>query len=193
MRQDQSTHDFTLILAGVSESTEEMANALFEAGCDDALFGSRDGIVFLDFGREAVSFREAVLSAIRDVRTAGYEVARVEPDDLVTAAEIARRAKRSRESVRQLIVGIRGPGSFPPPVARLTGRSPIWRWSEVADWLTETARLGDAPPRAVNEDPATIAAVNDVLDLLRRVRNKRGAIDLVRRLAPTGLGHGAAR
>jgi hypothetical protein len=91
-----ATHEFTLILSGVSESTEEMANALFEAGCDDALFGSRDGVVFLDFGRDAPSFRDAVLSALRDVRAAGYAVARVEPDDPVTAAEIARRLRRTR-------------------------------------------------------------------------------------------------
>ncbi|MFQ5845167.1 MAG: GTPase RsgA, partial [Planctomycetota bacterium] len=66
-------------------------------------------------------------------------LARVEPDDLVTASEIARRARRSRQSIQQLVEGTRGPGGFPPPVSSLTKRSPIWRWAEVAQWFRSTA------------------------------------------------------
>jgi hypothetical protein len=62
-------HTFTLILPGMSEVTTELEHALFEAGCDDALLGSRDGVVFLDFSREADSFEEAVLFAIADAQT----------------------------------------------------------------------------------------------------------------------------
>src|SRR4051794_37954463 len=96
-----SLHRFTLILAG-PEATEEMAEALFIAGCDDATLGSCNGVISLDFSREAPSLREAVASAIADVGRAdlGLQVVRVEPDELVTAAEIARRIKQSRESVR---------------------------------------------------------------------------------------------
>jgi len=49
-------------------------------------------------------------------------VVRVEPDDLVSAAEIARRVGRSRESIRQLGGGLRGPGGFPAPLARIKDR-----------------------------------------------------------------------
>jgi predicted DNA-binding transcriptional regulator AlpA len=163
------SHAFSLILAGVSESTNEMADALYEAGCDDALLGSRDGVVFLDFDREAPSFREAMLRAIADVGRAGYGVARVEPDDLVTAAEIARRLGRSRESVRQHIVGLRGAGGFPAPVSSLKGRSPLWRWAEVAAWFADRHPDG-LPPTTPREACTTIAIVNDLLDLSRHVR-----------------------
>jgi hypothetical protein len=44
---------------------------LYEAGCDDALIGMRDGVAFADFIREANSFTEAIQSAIRDVERAG--------------------------------------------------------------------------------------------------------------------------
>ena len=32
----QETHQFTLILPGLTELTDEMCDALYEAGCDDA-------------------------------------------------------------------------------------------------------------------------------------------------------------
>jgi hypothetical protein len=183
------THEFTLILSGVSESTEEMANAVYEAGCDDASLASREGVVFLGFDREAPSFRDAVLSAIRDVRMAGYQVARVEPDDFVTAAEIARRLGRTRESVRQHILGVRGPGGFPAPVASLTGRSPLWRWAEVADWFSR--RTPNQPPAPDQAPQRLIAVLNDVLDLLRHARSESEVRELYRALG--GRGKRAAR
>jgi hypothetical protein len=66
------THAFTLILSG-PEATEELAEALYGGGCDDALLGSSGGVVTLDFTREAPSRRDAVVSAIRDVRRAAPE------------------------------------------------------------------------------------------------------------------------
>ena len=83
------TYTFTLIVSGVRELTDEVCNALFEAGCDDALPGSSDGVVFLDFTREASSIQDAVLSAIRDVERAGVgaRVVRLEPDELMAMPE----------------------------------------------------------------------------------------------------------
>lgn len=72
---------FSLIFSGASELTEELEDAIFEAGCDDALLGIQNGAVFLDFDREAPSFRIALMSAIADVERAGVglELIRVEP------------------------------------------------------------------------------------------------------------------
>jgi hypothetical protein len=72
------TYDFTLILAASLELTEDLADALFAAGCDDGTPGTCHGVFSIDFHREAPSLEEAIRSAIEDVRTAGYEVARVE-------------------------------------------------------------------------------------------------------------------
>lgn len=145
-------YDFTLTLAGVKEITPDIANRFFEAGCDDALFGVRDGVAFADFTREAMSFSEAVLSAIRDIRKAqvGATVVRVEPDDLVTMADIADRTQRTRESVRKLIIGERGPGEFPAPVARVKQKSPLWRWVDVVAWLNAAP-----PPKTTEKARAT--------------------------------------
>ena len=69
---------FTLILAESLTLTEDLADALFAAGCDDGTPGTCHGVFSIDFHREAVSLEAAIRSAIADVRTAGYEVTRVE-------------------------------------------------------------------------------------------------------------------
>ncbi len=160
-------YDFTLILSGVDDITEDVCNALYESGCDDATPGMREGVVFLDFTREAESFEEALTSAIRDVEKAGVgaRVTRVEPDEVVTMSDIASRIGRTRENVRQMATGMRGPGGFPAPVAKLTKRSPIWRLTEVLRWLK------DKQAAAVDEDELAraevIAGANAVLELRR--------------------------
>ncbi len=67
------THEFTLVLSGVAELTPELLDAFYEAGCDDALVGMRDGVAFADFCRDGASFDDAVLSALRDVKKAGID------------------------------------------------------------------------------------------------------------------------
>ena len=86
-------HTFTLVLSGVRELTDEVCDALYEAGCDDALPGMTDGVVFLDFTREAGSIQEAVLSAISNVERAGIgaRVSRLEPSELMRMPECAGR------------------------------------------------------------------------------------------------------
>ncbi|MGA2035175.1 MAG: hypothetical protein ABSG68_23255 [Thermoguttaceae bacterium] len=178
------TYTFTLILAGAAEITEEIADRLFGAGCDDALLGSRDGVTFLDFDRVGDSLEATIKSAIRDVQTAGLKVARVEPDDLVNAAEIARRLKRTRESVRQLVAGTRGPGGFPPPVSSVTGSSPLWRWAEVARWITEHRLVADRSD--VLDAAETIAKLNAVLEM-RRMASSLTEVQELWRAFQTGV------
>jgi hypothetical protein len=71
-------YQFTLILKGSPELTEEIADQLFEAGCDDGTPGTCDGEFSIDFRRTANSLEEAINSAIANVKLAGYEVERVE-------------------------------------------------------------------------------------------------------------------
>jgi hypothetical protein len=80
----EADHEFTLVLDGIPGLTSEIYDALFEAGCDDATMSSRDGVVSLAFGRAAPSMKEAIVSAIRDVRKTniGARVVRVEASEL---------------------------------------------------------------------------------------------------------------
>ena len=62
-----SIHRITLIVDGPDLQDDTIIDRLFEAGCDDAAIGRRDGIQYVDFGREAASLDEAVLSAVMDI------------------------------------------------------------------------------------------------------------------------------
>ena len=64
-------YDFTLRLI-TTEFTEKVANKLFEAGCNDALFYTDSNGVYLDFCRESSSLEEAISSAFTDIKKAGY-------------------------------------------------------------------------------------------------------------------------
>ena len=71
-------YEFSLILEGPLELTEDIADELFEAGCDDGTPGTCEGVFSIDFHREAESLEQAIRSAIGNVKAAGYEVERVE-------------------------------------------------------------------------------------------------------------------
>ena len=136
-------HHFTLIVDGPDLQDDALIDKLFEAGCDDAAIGRIDGIQYVDFDREAVSLDEAVLSAVTDVeRVEGVSVVRIADAGLVSMTDIASRIGRTRESVRLLITGARGPGGFPAPVTDPRSRYRLWRWSDVTHWLT--MQLGEA-------------------------------------------------
>ncbi len=156
-------YEFTLLAVGADIQTDEALNALAEAGCDDATVGSAGGVQHLDFDREADSYLEAATSAITDVGAAvgGVQIVRILPDDYVTLAEIGERTGRTRESVRLLSIGERGPGNFPVPAARGDERNKLWRWTEVALWFaTELGERTDEPI-----DWAVQRALNAVLEL----------------------------
>jgi hypothetical protein len=72
-------YEFSLILTA-AEVTEEEADKLYEAGCDDGSIVSRGEVTMVQFDREASTLDEALASAIRDVESAGFQVSRVEID-----------------------------------------------------------------------------------------------------------------
>ena len=155
-------HEFTLLIDG-DLSDEQTAARLFDAGCDDATFGTHGGTAYGEFVRDAANFADAVLSAIDQVEhRARLTVTRVEPDDIVTMTDIADRLERSRESVRLLIEGRRGPGGFPPPLTHARERTRLWRWSDVAEWLEQ---LNDKD----RESARFVAALNAALELRRHL------------------------
>lgn len=70
-------YDFTVYL-DLPELTDEAAEKLFEAGCDDGSPASSEGYCWVTFHRDARSLGAAIRSAVSDVKKAGYEVAKVE-------------------------------------------------------------------------------------------------------------------
>lgn len=155
------THTFALLLQGTNPL--EHLDALFEAGCDDAVFGERNGVYFAEFDREGENFPESVGTAIQQVEAAvsALSVVRVEPDELVNASAIAERMGRSRESIRLLVEHKRGPGGFPSPITWVASKHPLWRWSLVAQWFAD--RLGERTD--ITTRGAFLAACNAALEV----------------------------
>ena len=135
------TYSFAIACRPADEGRDrdEIVDALYEAGCDDALVMERAGAFVLEFDRESPTFAKALFSALQSVCQAGLLPLRIEPDPLVSAAEIAERTGLSRQAVTNYVKGQRGKG-FPVPVARFDTASPLWRWLEVARWLQSAGK-----------------------------------------------------
>jgi len=115
--------------------SDDVAESLFEAGCDDCTPGICNGVWVIAFDREARNFSHAVASAIRDVESAGLTVLRVEPDTYVNAAEIAERLHVSREAVRKWLRSSPDAPPPPPPAIGASGPSPLYDWPRFLRWL----------------------------------------------------------
>lgn len=154
------TFEFALIASGF-DPEGDYETPLFEAGCDDATVSVQKGLLIIEFDREAVSFSRAVASGCQNVTTAGFRIERVEPDHLVTLAEIADRATLSRQAVTLFAKGDRGSG-FPAPAIKVTSKHPLWDWGEVAGWLQQRGHVSlDAvvEARIVKEANAYLTAI----------------------------------
>lgn len=164
----ESEYDFTLLLDGSREITDDIERALDEAGCDDATLSQRSGRLHLTFSRLAPSMKDAIVSALLDVVKAGVGLTVIRVDDcsLVTQAEIARHIGRTRQLVNQYINGQRGPGGFPAPACNITEASPLWYWCEVAHWLFENNLIKEQQLRDAQE----LSTINTALELLHQRR-----------------------
>ncbi|MDE0453000.1 MAG: hypothetical protein OXI90_14705 [Gammaproteobacteria bacterium] len=155
-----ANHHFTLIVEGPDMQAEEIVDVLFESGCDDGTVGRSQGIQFVVFDREADNLAQAVLTAVGDIeRVPDLKVVRIADAGLVSMADIASRSGRTRESVRLLVSGARGPGGFPSPVTDPRSRYRLWRWSEVERWLREYANQATG-----SSDDRLLAAINAGLE-----------------------------
>ena len=74
------TYEFDVVLKDIAEVTEDRADALFAAGCDDGTPVSSEGTSWIHFDREAASLDDAIRGAVAQVRAAGFAVARIELD-----------------------------------------------------------------------------------------------------------------
>ncbi len=156
------TYEFTLILQGVDENTPNLEDALFEAGCDDAIINFKNGTVYLDFDREDVSFEHAILSAIKDIESAqiNASVSSVAPEHLVNSTDIASRVSLSKQALSLYILGKRGNNTFPKPILKISNKSPLWRWTTVAEWFYQQGKIKD---HKIIEYATTVEDINETL------------------------------
>ena len=67
-------------LKGLSEVTDDQADTLFAAGCEDGTPASSGGTAWIHFDREALSLEEAIHSAVTQIAVAGFTVSKIELD-----------------------------------------------------------------------------------------------------------------
>lgn len=135
-------YEFTIILSpGARPSQPDLEDRLFESGCDDALVCAYGNTVYLQFSREAKNARAAIVSAILDIRHAGFEPQVIEESGVASVSEMAARAGLTRAAINNYLKGVRGGDSFPSPRYGLTTKSPQFSWPEVAKWLYRHKRL----------------------------------------------------
>jgi len=134
------THAFSIVASGLDPEMEGYEDRFYEAGCDDATLSFQRRVIIAEFAREALSFGEAVASAVEDIRKTGAKVERIEPDYLVSLSDIAERSGLSRQAISLYTKAERGSG-FPNPVARVTSNSPLWDWLEVTEWLHAQSKI----------------------------------------------------
>lgn len=160
-----SLHEFTVHIAPVPDDAG--LDRLYEAGLDDALPEVEARRCSLHVSREAETLAHAIVTVVEQVETAGFHATGVVSEDLVTLSQIGERVGRTRESVRLLAVGRRGPGGFPAPAGG--GHRPLYSWASVRDWFHAWDTDKDAqPPRQQtwDQDQDTLTAA----DLLLRAR-----------------------
>jgi predicted DNA-binding transcriptional regulator AlpA len=110
---------------------------------------------------------ESAAFALADTITETFPeavVVRVD-QDLVSIPDIAERTERSRESIRLLVEGKRGPGGFPSPVGIVGDGIRVWPWASVLDWFSRALGEELAEAQAVLPD---VAAVVDACLATRR-------------------------
>ena len=71
-------YEFSLILKGSPELTEQIAEELFAAGCDDGTPGTCNGVFSISFHRQSESLETAISSAIKQVEASGHGVEHVQ-------------------------------------------------------------------------------------------------------------------
>jgi hypothetical protein len=64
-----ATHHFSLNILEGDTSNDETLNALYEAGCSDATFGSTEGQHHARFAREHASLGAAIQSAMDQINS----------------------------------------------------------------------------------------------------------------------------
>jgi hypothetical protein len=74
------TYAFDVILKNVSEVSDDHADSLFAAGCDDGTPASCAGVAWIHFDRTASSLEEAIGSAVAQIQAAGFLISKVELD-----------------------------------------------------------------------------------------------------------------
>ena len=152
------TYEFSIIASGLDPNADDFESRFYDGRCSDATVSFQRGHTIVDFAREASSLEDAISSAVEDAIAVGCKIERIEPDPLVSLAEIAARTGMSRAAMTNYSKGQRGK-NFPAPSVKITSESPLWIWADVAGWLFRNHRLN----RDAAMEAEAVRQANEVL------------------------------
>ena len=136
-----TTYNFTYVVDS-DPHADDFEDRFIEAGCDDATFMLMRGAALVSFDRDASTYKEAVSTALHQIKSTGASILRFDPDFLVSASDIA-----SRSGLTKAAIGLFGKGErregFPAPHLRLDSKSPLWDWVSVSAWLVEQGKIAE--------------------------------------------------
>src|SRR5258707_9108813 len=130
-------YEFTLKLklAANDANAEEVVERLGMAGCDDAVVGiGQPGRIALQFTRNAESAEKAIISALKDVKSAIPEAKLIEVGpDFVGLTDVAELVGVTRQNMRKLMM--MHADSFPAAVHE--GSTALWHLAHLLQWLND--------------------------------------------------------
>lgn len=135
------TYHFTVVVRDAYIDMPDIEDKFYEAGCDDALLCSYNGMVYLEFDREAESAEQAIQSALSNIHAVGFNELIVQESGVSTLSEMAERAGLTRQALSQYAKSKRGSGDFPKPMYGVASGSALYSWAEVAEWLYKQGKL----------------------------------------------------
>ena len=175
--KSEREYDFALVLSGPAELldlAEPVMDAFYEACHGDCTLGVSCGVPEVSFTRRAATMKDAVLSAITEVRQVGLgiDVLRIDCDYLVTAAEIARKLARAGSGS---INSSTAAAAFPRRPARGTPASPC---GSGPTWPLGSA--GMVAPDSLLADAQSVETINCVLDYAWKSKHQAALVREVR-------------
>lgn len=161
------TYDFTLAyaVAATTVINDALMDALFDAGCDDALIGlGRPGFLAFDFSRDGVNAAEALTSAQAAIQRVlpGAVLVEASPD-LVNLADMAGLFGCTRQNMQKYSAALPTETRAPFPSPLVSSTPPLWRLLDVVRWAQQEQRFNLSP--ALVELAAETARLNLQLQL----------------------------
>ena len=150
----EKEYEFVLVVDGVPTEDDEAVAILTDAF--DGVLSWNRGLYRLAVSGTGRDSYEAASRLVSRLTAAlpGLKIVRLDPE-LVGISDIAHRIGHSRQNVQQWVNGERnGSRPFPAPEG-CAGRSLVWRWADVNEWLRPLG-VSDEAVRPSREEAARI-------------------------------------
>jgi len=134
------SYNFQMVLAGVNIDTPNLADSLFEAGCDDGLLCSYGQTVYITFTRESPFYESALFSAIIDIENSSLNVEVIYVDydgyaESVHLSDITALSSITHQIMQYSKDVVRGNNIFPLSIERVKEKHQVRKWEDVSQTL----------------------------------------------------------